>query len=172
MREPQFVERTTDVSTLFICLAAKLLTDIQEEVADMDTLSNVNEATSSIPCSGLTPAAIPPAKSSQTGVSVEYVPDANKNWYVLRASYGRELLAEELLIQSHAYAYVAKQYRYIEVNGRPKRVLDNMISNLVFAYLSTVGGHHVCQEQSPGCILTRAATCSVPQLLLRPFLRR
>lgn len=136
MREPQFVERTTDVSTLFICLAAKLLTDIQEEVADMDTLSNVNEATSSIPCSGLTPAAIPPAKSSQTGVSVEYVPDANKNWYVLRASYGRELLAEELLIQSHAYAYVAKQYRYIEVNGRPKRVLDNMISNLVFAYLS------------------------------------
>lgn len=102
----------------------------------MDTLSNVNECTPTIPRSGLTSIAIPPAKSSRTGVSVEYIPDANKKWYVLRASYGREFLAEDLLIEGHAYAYVAKQYRYIEANGRPKRVLENLISNLVFAYMS------------------------------------
>ena len=102
----------------------------------LDTLTNVNETTSSTVSCRPAPAAIPQARSAQKGVSVEYVPHPNKHWYVLRASYGRELLAEELLIQSHVYAYVAKRYKYIEVNGRPKRVLENLISNIVFAYLS------------------------------------
>ena len=102
----------------------------------MDTLSNVNEATSLISSNGLAPMATPRAESSQTGVSVEYAPSPDKKWYVLRASYGRECLAEDLLIQSQTYAYVAKQYRYIEVNGHPKRVLENLISNLVFAYMT------------------------------------
>lgn len=102
----------------------------------MDALPNVNVATSSMISSGLAPTAIPQAKSAEKGVSVEYVPAADKHWYVLRASYGRELLAEELLIQQNVYAYVAKQYKYKEVNGKPKRVLENLISNLVFAYLS------------------------------------
>ena len=102
----------------------------------MDTLTNVNKAVSTIPSSGLTSSAIPRAENAQTGVSVEYVPDASKRWFVLRASYGRERLAEELLIQSHIYAYVAKRYNYIEVDGRPKRVLENLMSNLVFAYMT------------------------------------
>ena len=80
--------------------------------------------------------AIPEAVNTQKGVSVEYAPDPDKRWYVLRASYGREILAEQLLIQSHVYAYVPKRYTYIEVKGRPKKVLQCLIANIVFAYLT------------------------------------
>ena len=132
-------------------LAAKSLAGVREnKVAAMHTLSNVNEATSPISCSGLTPIAIPPATDSRSGVSVDYVPDANKKWYVLRASYGRELLAEGLLIQGHVYAYVAKQYRYVEVKGHPKRVLETLISNLVFAYLTPTEATMFVNNNLPG----------------------
>lgn len=102
----------------------------------MDTLTNVNEAYSPNLSAGFAPSAIPEAKSSTTGVSVEYVPDESRSWYVLRASYGREMVAEDLFIDNHIYAYVAKRYNWIEVNGRPKKVLQKLISNLIFAYLT------------------------------------
>lgn len=102
----------------------------------MDALTNANKATSPITCCGLTPMAIPEAVDAQKGVSVEYAPDPDKRWYVLRASYGREIFAEQLLIQSHVYAYVPKRYTYIEVKGRPKKVLQCLIANIVFAYLT------------------------------------
>ena len=103
----------------------------------MDTLSNVDMLETSVsPRSGLTPIAIPEATSSQTGVSVRYVHDAAKQWFVFRASYGRSDLAEQLLVDAQVYAYVARRYAYREVNGRPKKVLENLLPNLVFAYLT------------------------------------
>ena len=101
----------------------------------MDALSNVNLAGQSTD-SGFAPSAIPEAKSSRTGVSVRYVRDLTRKWFVLRASYGRERMAEDYFIASGAYAYVPKQYRWHEINGKPKRVLEKMISNIVFAYLT------------------------------------
>ena len=59
--------------------------------SDMSTLSNVETRRGEAipPSVRLTTDTIPEAQSTQKGVSVDYVPDPSKRWYVLRASYGR-----------------------------------------------------------------------------------
>ena len=103
----------------------------------MSTLSNVTATKNHVaPSVGFTPTAIPEAKSSDTGVSVEYVQDKKKKWFVFRASYNREDMAADMLINAGVYAYVVKRYRWREVNRRPKKVLETLIPNIVFAYLT------------------------------------
>ena len=71
----------------------------------MRTLSNVTtrRGESNPPSTRLTPNAFPEAKSSKTGVSVKYVPDSNKRWYVFRVSYGREDKASDFLVDDGTY---------------------------------------------------------------------
>ena len=86
--------------------------------------------------SGLTPIAIPEATSSQKGVSVKYVFEPAKKWFVLRASYGREdKVADELITHGH-YAYVAKRYQWVLIHGKRKKILKSLIPNIVFSYLT------------------------------------
>lgn len=86
------------------------------------------------PSAGLDPGAIPEAKSSKTGVSVEYVPDLDKKWFVFRASYGREDKASDYLVDDGTYTYIAKRYTEKYVGGKRKRVLETLIPNLLFVY--------------------------------------
>ena len=88
------------------------------------------------PCTGLAPDAIPEAKSSKTGVSVEYAPAPDKHWYVLRASYGREDRAADYMVDDGTYTYIAKRYTWKYVKGHRKRVLETLIPNLLFAYVT------------------------------------
>ena len=82
----------------------------------------------------LTPDTIPEAKSSQTGVSVRYVPYENKHWYVLRSSYGREDKAADYIAEDGTYVYIAKRYARKIVNGKQKMVLETLVPNLLFVY--------------------------------------
>ena len=118
---------------------------------DMGTLLDVNIDDDSVEsqCIGLTSIAIPEAISSKTGVSVEYAPDEQKKWFLFRASYGREDMAADLMIEAGTYAYVAKKYKWREVNGRPKKVLENLISNLVFAYLTPKDADMFVRDADP-----------------------
>ncbi len=102
----------------------------------MITLSNVEtpeeEVNSS--CIGLVPDAIPSAKSSKNGVSVDYIHDASKQWFVFRASYGREDRAYDYIVEDGAYAYIAKREVVKEVQGKRKTKLEPLIPNLFFVY--------------------------------------
>lgn len=102
----------------------------------INTLSNVETRDGEAKPSGvrLTLNTIPEAKSSRTGVSVRYVHATNKNWYVLRASYGRENKASDFLIEDGTYVYIAKRHMRKMVNGKPKKVLETLIPNILFAY--------------------------------------
>lgn len=104
--------------------------------SDMSTLSNVETRRGEAipPSVSLNSDTIPEATSSKTGVSVRYVPDPTKNWYVFRASYGREDKAADYIINEGTYAYVAKRYANKSVNNQPKKVLESLIPNLLFAY--------------------------------------
>ena len=82
----------------------------------------------------LAPDTIPEAKSSQTGVSVRYVPAPDKKWYVLRASYGREDKALDYIVEDGTFVYIAKRYTRKTVNGKQKKVLETLIPNLLFVY--------------------------------------
>lgn len=102
----------------------------------MITLSNVKtrrDETNS-PCIRLTPVVLPEARSSKTGVSVRYAHDPNKSWYVFRASYGREDAAFDFLVEDGTYAYVAKRRVRKYINRKPRRVLETLIPNILFAY--------------------------------------
>ena len=101
-----------------------------EALPNADSVENLS--------SGFTPIAFPKAVSSQTGVSVEYVPDitGHKRWYVFRASYGRSPKAVDYLIRQGIYVYVPQQPKDIVVGHRVKTVLVDLLPNFVFAYLA------------------------------------
>ena len=102
----------------------------------MSTLSNVEtrRGEAKPPSVRLAPDTIPEAKSSKTGVSVRYVPNRNKSWYVFRASYGRENKALDYIVEDGTFAYIAKRYARKTVNGKQKKVLETLIPNLLFVY--------------------------------------
>ena len=102
----------------------------------MNTLSNVEtrRGEANPPSVRVAPDTIPEATSSQTGVSVRYVPDGNKSWYVFRASYSREDKAADYIIEDGTYVYIAKRYVRKTVNGKEQKVLESLIPNLLFAY--------------------------------------
>ena len=102
----------------------------------MSTLSNVKTRGGEANPSSVrvAPETIPEAKSSQTGVSVRYVPTLDKSWYVFRASYGREDKASDYIVEDGTFVYIAKHYVRKSVNGKQKKVLETLIPNLLFVY--------------------------------------
>lgn len=102
----------------------------------MSTLSNVdpNEDKAVPQCVGFTPDSIPDAKSSQTGVSVRYVPSAEKSWFVLRVSYGRVQKASDFLVENGTFTYLPLHYVRKEINGKRRRVLEPLVPSLLFVY--------------------------------------
>ena len=97
----------------------------------------------------LAPDTIPEAKSSQTGVSVRYVPAPNKKWYVFRASYGREDKAFDYIVADGTYAYIAKRYTRKFVNGKQKKVLEALIPNLLFVYTTDAKASEYIKNTPP-----------------------
>ncbi len=90
--------------------------------------------------SGLTPSTIPGGcNNAQNGVSVENVPPQKEgyDWYVFRASYGREDKAVDLLGALHADTYIARHTVYTRTKTGVKSSVKKLLPNLVFAYLTT-----------------------------------
>ena len=102
----------------------------------MSTLSNVEtrRGEANPPSVRVAPDTIPEARSSQTGVSVRYVPTPGMSWYVFRASYGREDKASDYIVEDGTFVYIAKRYALKSVNGKQKKVLETLIPNLLFVY--------------------------------------
>ena len=99
--------------------------------------------------------ALPEVKSSQTGVSVEYAHDPNKQWFVLRSSYGREQKAANYLIDKGIYTYVARRYAYKNFNGKQKRILKSLIPNIIFVYTTPEeADYYVKKDISSSTILS------------------
>lgn len=134
MLEPQYVERTTVRFHAFFvsCIEPKAT----QKRSDMSTLSNVEtrRGEAAPPDVRFTPDIIPEAKCSKTGVSVRYVHDPEKKWFVFRASYGREDKAQEIILKDGEFAYIAKRRTKKMVDGKPKVVLETLIPCLLFVY--------------------------------------
>ena len=122
----------------------------------MCTLSNVTtrRGESNPPSIRFTPDAFPEAKSSQTGVSVRYVPDGNKRWYVFRASYGREDKAADYIVNDGTYVYIAKRYAHKMVNGKKMMVLETLLPNLIFVYTTDGKAEEYVKKCPPLSYLT------------------
>lgn len=102
-------------------------------------------------CVGLTSSVLPEAqaidsaKSSDTGVSTNYVPTESAppsatqspppglHWYALRTTYGREQKAYDYLVAKGITAFYPTIRRIKEVRGQRKLVVDSRIPNIFFA---------------------------------------
>ena len=102
----------------------------------MSTLSNVETpgVEANTPSISVVSDAIPQAVNTQNGVSVEYVHEPEKQWFVFRASYGREDRAKDYIVADGTFVYIAKRYARKTVNGKQKKVLETLIPNLLFVY--------------------------------------
>lgn len=121
----------------YFALSLGIILYICNDYRIMSTLSNVTTRRDEVKSPSISFASdtIPEAKSSKTGVSVNYVPDGNKRWYVFRASYGREDKAADYIVEDGTYVYVAKRYTRKVIGGdKIKKVLEPLIPNLLFVY--------------------------------------
>ena len=102
----------------------------------MSTLSNVETlgVEANTPSIRGVPDAIPEAVKYLNGVSVDYAHDPEKQWFVFRASYGREDKASDFLLADGTFTYIAKRDSFKYVNGKRRRVTEKLIPNLLFAY--------------------------------------
>ena len=97
--------------------------------------------------------AFPEAKSSQTGVSVNYAPSPDRKWYVLRTLYGHARQAADFLIEDGAYVYLAMIWKDERKDGRRRRVLVPFM-NLLFAYLTEEEARKYVSETSMSRFIT------------------
>lgn len=102
----------------------------------MSTLSNVKSRRggNNPPTLDLSPTSSPEMKTKQKGVSVEYVEEPNKKWFVLRATYNRVQQAYEFIIREHECAYLPMRYAEKVIKGKRKRILKPLIPNILFVY--------------------------------------
>lgn len=89
--------------------------------------------------SGLTPSTIPGGCSNaQNGLSVRNMPALREGyeWYVFRASYGREEKASQLLEHLQVFTYIPRHTIYTRTKTGVKPLVKKMMPNFVFAYLT------------------------------------
>lgn len=99
-------------------------------------MSNVNPIRDGIrsPNIGSTPNVPPERQNNEKGVSVDYVYDSSKQWFVLRVTYNRIIQASMLLQEYHIEFYFPQRYVQKIVNGKKKLVLKPFLPNLIFVY--------------------------------------
>jgi transcription antitermination factor NusG len=67
-----------------------------------------------------------------------YLHDTNKQWWVIRVSYGRIYKAREILEKEGAEYYIPLHHIVKKVNGKCKRVIEPLLPSLIFVYTDDV----------------------------------
>jgi transcription antitermination factor NusG len=98
------------------------------------TQSAETEETDKVSCPDNSSSIIPEAKSSQTGVSVDYVPHPDKQWFVMRASYGRERKASDFIVDDGTFTYLPTHTIIKEHEGKRKHEEEVLVPNILFVY--------------------------------------
>ena len=91
---------------------------------------------SSCPSAGLTSRTPSTSDDVRNGVSVENVPDGNKQWFVLRVSYGRIDKAKTYVEAKGMECYVPLQYKEIRKQGKKRIIPTALLPSLIFVHAS------------------------------------
>ncbi len=70
------------------------------------------------------------------GVSVENVHTPNKQWFVLRVSYGRVLKAKEIIEACHIECYAPMRHKQITKHGKKHIITEPLIPSFIFVHTS------------------------------------
>ena len=88
---------------------------------------------SSCPSARLT-SCTPSIQNNKDGVSVENVLDANKQWFVLRVSYGRIIKAKAFIEAKGLECYVPLRYKEVRKHGKKHIITEPLLPSFLFVY--------------------------------------
>lgn len=90
----------------------------------------------SCPSAGLTSRTPSISYDVRNGVSVENVPAGNKQWFVLRVSYGRIDKAKTFVEAKGLKCYVPLQYKEARKQGKKRIITKPLLPSLIFVHAS------------------------------------
>ena len=90
---------------------------------------------SSCPSARLT-SCTPSISKNKGGVSVENVHTPNKQWFVLRVSYGRVLKAKEIIDACNIECYAPMRHKQITKHGKKHIITEPLIPSFIFVHSS------------------------------------
>lgn len=90
----------------------------------------------SCPSAGLTSRTPSIFDNARNGVSVENVPAGNKQWFVLRVSYGRIDKAKTYVEAKGLECYVPLQYKEVRKQGKKRIITTPLLPSLIFVHAS------------------------------------
>ena len=88
---------------------------------------------SSCPSAGLT-SCTPSISKNKGVVSVENVPDASKQWFVLRVSYGRIVKAKAFVEAKGFECYVPIRYKEVKKHDKKRIITEPLLSSFLFVH--------------------------------------
>ena len=88
---------------------------------------------SSCPSARLT-SCTPSILNNKGGVSVENVPDASKQWFVLRVSYGRIVKAKAFVEAKGFECYVPIRYKEVKKHDKKRIITEPLLSSFLFVH--------------------------------------
>ena len=88
---------------------------------------------SSCPSARLT-SCTPSISKNKGGVSVENVPSENKQWFVLRVSYGRIIKAKDFVVAKGLEYYVPLRYKEVRKQGKKRIITEPLLSSFLFVH--------------------------------------
>ena len=97
------------------------------------------------PCTGLT-SCTPSISKSKGGVSVGNVPFKNKQWFVLRVSYGRILKAQTYIEGKGIDCYVPLRYKQIIRQGKKSIVTEPLLPSFLFVRATCFEVEALCRN--------------------------
>ena len=78
----------------------------------------------------------PSISKNKGGVSVENVPFENKQWFVLRVSYGRIIKAKALVEAKGLECYVPLRYKEVRKKGKKRIITEPLLPSFLFVHAS------------------------------------
>ena len=90
----------------------------------------------SCPSAGLTSRTPSISDDISNGVSVENVPVGNKQWFVLRVSYGRIDKAKTFVEAKGLECYVPLKYKEVRKQGKKRIITTPLLPSLIFVHAS------------------------------------
>ena len=78
----------------------------------------------------------PSISKNKGGVSVENVPDANRQWFVLRVSYGRIIKAKAFVEAKGIECYVPMRYKEVKKHDKKRIITEPLLPSFLFVHVT------------------------------------
>ena len=90
----------------------------------------------------------PSISKNKGGVSVDNVPAENKQWFVLRVSYGRIDKAKTYVEAKGMECYVPLQYKEVRKQGKKRIITEPLLPSFLFVHASAEQVDSLLQDKS------------------------